>query len=471
MSEFFSPYDADRPLMLRCSCGRDHTAAEHQAEASAHAAAATLRQRSLTSEFELYSNEFIEATLVKALFPQDAVRRRFLRAVGKRTAMAAIASVLPVASLQAMAQEKQGALEKTNLKVGFIPITCATPLIMAHPLGFYSKQGLNVEVTKTAGWALIRDKMMNKEYDATHFLSPMPLAISMGIGSNPVPMNVATIQNTNGQAITLANKHKDKRDPKLWKGFKFAVPFEFSMHNFLLRYYVAEHGLNPDTDIQIRVVPPPEMVANLRAGNIDGYLGPDPFNQRAVYEEIGFLHLLTRDLWNGHPCCAFGTSTAFIQQNPNTFAALYRSVLTAAAMARQPENRELIAKVIAPAQYLNQPETVLTQVLTGRFADGLGKIQTVPDRADFDPIPWQSMAVWMLTQMQRWGYIKGEVNYQQIAEKVFLLTEARKQMKALDQKVPEGPGGAYPKFKIMGREFDAAKASEYAKSFPIRKAA
>jgi len=471
MSEFFSPYDADRPLMLRCSCGRDHTAAEHQAEASAHAAAATLRQRSLTSEFELYSNEFIEATLVKALFPQDAVRRRFLRAVGKRTAMAAIASVLPVASLQAMAQEKQGALEKTNLKVGFIPITCATPLIMAHPLGFYSKQGLNVEVTKTAGWALIRDKMMNKEYDATHFLSPMPLAISMGIGSNPVPMNVATIQNTNGQAITLANKHKDKRDPKLWKGFKFAVPFEFSMHNFLLRYYVAEHGLNPDTDIQIRVVPPPEMVANLRAGNIDGYLGPDPFNQRAVYEEIGFLHLLTRDLWNGHPCCAFGTSTAFIQQNPNTFAALYRSVLTAAAMARQPENRELIAKVIAPAQYLNQPETVLTQVLTGRFADGLGKIQTVPDRADFDPIPWQSMAVWMLTQMQRWGYIKGEVNYQQIAEKVFLLTDAKKQMKALDQKVPEGPGGAYPKFKIMGREFDAAKASEYAKSFPIRKAA
>ena len=468
MSEFFSPYDADRPLMLKCSCGRDHTVAEHQAEASADAAARTLRERSLTSEFEAYSKEFIEATLVKALFPQDAVRRRFLRAVGKGTAMAAISSVLPVASLQAMAQEKQGALEKTHLKIGFIPITCATPLIMAHPLGFYSKQGLNVEVTKTAGWALIRDKMINKEYDATHFLSPMPLAMSMGIGSNQVPMNVATIQNTNGQAIPLANKHKDKRDPKQWKGFKFAVPFEFSMHNFLLRYYVAEHGLNPDTDIQIRVVPPPEMVANLRAGNIDGYLGPDPFNQRAVYEEIGFLHLLTKDLWQGHPCCAFGTSTEFIQKNPNTFAALYRAVLTSAAMARKAENRELIAKVIAPAQYLNQPETVIAQVLTGRFADGLGKVQSAPDRADFDPMPWQSMAVWMLTQMQRWGYIKGDVDYRQIAEKVFLLTDAKKQMKALDMPVPEG---AYPKFKIMGREFDPAKAAEYAKSFPIRKVA
>jgi nitrate/nitrite transport system substrate-binding protein len=456
--------------MMKCSCGRDHTVAEHKAEeAGATQATRTLRERSETAEFEAYSNEFIEATLMKALFPQDEVRRRFLRAVGKGTAMAAISSLLPVASLQAMAQDKKGALEKTKLKIGFIPITCATPLIMAKPLGFYDKQGLDVEVIKTAGWALIRDKMINKEYDATHFLSPMPLAISMGAGSNAVPMNVATIQNTNGQAITLHNKHKDKRDPKQWKGFKFGVPFEFSMHNFLLRYYLAEAGINPDIDVQIRVVPPPEMVANLRAGNIDGYLGPDPFNQRAVFDEIGFLHILTKDLWNGHPCCAFGTSTEFIQQNPNTFAALYRAVLTAAAMARQAKNRELIAKVISPQAYLNQPETVVAQVLTGRFADGLGNVLTVPDRADFDPMPWQSMAVWMLTQMQRWGYVKGEVNYNQIAERVFLITDARKHMKDLG--MPFEAGSGYKKHTIMGKEFDPAKAAQYAKSFAISKAA
>ena len=457
-------YDADRPLRLGCSCGAHASGAEH--------AAAELRARSESAEFEAESNSFIEATLMKALFPQDAVRRRFLRAVGRSTAMAAIASVLPVASLQAMAQDtkgKSGALEKKDLKIGFIPITCATPLIMAHPLGFYQKQGLDVQVVKTAGWALIRDKMLNKEYDATHFLSPMPLAISMGAGSNAVPMHVATIQNTNGQAITLANKHKDKRDPKQWKGFKFAVPFEYSMHNFLLRYYVAESGLDPDRDIQIRVVPPPEMVANLRAGNIDGYLGPDPFNQRAVFDEIGFLHVLTKDLWNGHPCCAFGTSTEFIQKNPNTFAALYRAVLTASAMARKPENRELIAKVISPAAYLNQPETVVAQVLTGKFADGLGKVQNVPDRADFDPMPWQSMAVWMLTQMQRWGYVKGDVDYKQIAEKVFLITDARKHMKDLG--MPFTPGSAYEKHTIMGKTFDPAKPAEYLKSFAIRKEA
>jgi nitrate/nitrite transport system substrate-binding protein len=458
----FNPYDADRPLLMRCACGQHASDAEH---ASAEAALTELKRRSETAEFEAYSNDFIEATLVKALFPQDEMRRRFLRAVGKGTAMAAISSVLPIAPLQAMAQEK-GALEKRELKIGFIPITCATPLIMAHPLGFYSKQGLDVQVVKTAGWALIRDKMLNKEYDATHFLSPMPLAISMGAGSTPTPMNVATIQNTNGQAITLHLKHKDKRDPKDWKGFKFAVPFEYSMHNFLLRYYVAEAGLDPDRDIQIRVLPPPEMVANLRAGNIDGYLGPDPFNQRAVFEEIGFLHLLTKDLWNGHPCCAFGTSTEFIKQNPNTFAALYRAVLTSAAMAREAKNRELIAKVIAPQAYLNQPETVLAQVLTGKFADGLGNVKTVPDRADFDPIPWQSMAVWILTQMKRWGYVKGEVNYKQIAEKVFLLTDAKKQMKALDMKVPEG---AYPKFTIMGKVFDPDKPDAYINGFAIKR--
>jgi len=135
------------------------------------------------------------------------------------------------------------------------------------------------------------------------------------------------------------------------------------MHNFLLRYYLAEAGLNPDTDAQRRVVPPADMVTNLRADNIDGFLGPDPFNQRAVYEEVGFLHLPTKDIWNGYPCCAFGTSTEFIQKNPNT-------------------------------------------------------------------------------------------------------TDAKKRMKELGQMTPDG---AYPKFSVMGQEFDAAKAEQYATGFAIDK--
>ena len=450
MSKRFDAYDADRPLMLRCACGENHAPGEHDSAAASP---------------EQLSQDFMEASLVKALFPVDSVRRGFLRAVGANTARAAIASVLPLGALQAMAQER-GPLEKKDLKIGFIAITCASPLIMADPLGFYKKEGLNVQLNKTAGWALIRDKMINKEHDASHFLSPMPLAMTMGLGSNQVNMNVASIQNTNGQAITLHVKHKANRDPKNWKGFKFAIPFEYSMHNFLLRYYLAENGLNPDTDVQLRVVPPPEMVANLRAGNIDGFLGPDPFNQRAVFEELGFIHILSKEIWDGNPCCAFGVSDEFIKQNPNTFAALYRAVLGASFMASQPKDRDLIAKVIAPTQYLNQPEAVLQQVLSGKFADGLGNIRNVPDRANFDPVPWQSMAVWMLTQMKRWGYVKGDVNYKQIAEKVFMLTDAKKQMVLAGFKPPEG---AYKKFKVMGKEFDPAKPDEYVKSFAINK--
>ena len=444
-------YNADKPLMLHCACGQAHSPEEQQSQAAL--------------SVEDTSRNFMEAAFIKALFPVDSVRRNFLRAVGANTARAAIASMMPLGALEAMAQDK-GSLEKKDLKIGFIAITCASPLIMADPLGFYRKEGLNVQLNKTAGWALIRDKMINKEHDASHFLSPMPIAMTMGLGSNQVGMNVASIQNTNGQAITLHVKHKDKRDPKQWKGFKFAVPFEYSMHNFLLRYYLAENGVNPDTDVQIRVTPPPEMVANLRAGNIDGFLGPDPFNQRAVYDEVGFIHILSKEIWDGHPCCAFGVSDEFIKQNPNTFAALYRAILTASYMASQPKDRELIAKIIAPTQYLNQPETVLAQVLTGKFADGLGGIKNVPDRANFDPVPWQSMAVWMLTQMKRWGYIKGDVNYKQIAEKVFLLTDAKKHMAEAGFKPPEG---AYKKFKVMGKEFDPAKPDDYVKSFAINK--
>jgi len=124
--------------------------------------------------------------------------------------------------------------------------------------------------------------MLNKEHDASHFLSPMPLAISMGLGSAAAADARGHVQNVNGQAITLHMKHKDKRDPKQWKGFKFAVPFEYSMHNSLLRYYVAEHGLDPDTDIQIRVTPPPEDGGQPARRQHRRLPRPDPFNQRAV---------------------------------------------------------------------------------------------------------------------------------------------------------------------------------------------
>ena len=300
---------------------------------------------------------------------------------------------------------------------------------MADPLGFYKKHGLDVEVIKTAGWAVIRDKTINKEYDAAHMLAPMPLAITMGVGSNPIPYTMPAVENINGQAITLAMKHKDKRNPKDWKGFKFGVPFDFSMHNYLLRYYLAENGLDPDRDVQIRSVPPPEMVANLRADNIDGFLGPDPFNQRAVFDGVGFIHLLTKELWDGHPCCAFAASREFMTTMPNTYAALLKAIIDATAFAAKQENRKQIAEAIAPANYLNQPQVVLEQILTGTYADGLGQVKKDPNRIQFDPFPWESFAVWILTQMKRWGQIKGDIDYNGIARQVFLATDTTKLMK------------------------------------------
>jgi len=267
-----------------------------------------------------------------------------------------------------------------------------------------------------------------------------------------------------GQAITLHKKHKDKRDPKMWKGMKFAVPFDYSMHNFLLRYYVAEHGLDPDKDIQIRVLPPPEMVANLRAENVDGYLAPDPFNQRAVYDGIGFIHILTKEIWDGHPCCAFAASKQFVTENPNSFLALFKAIIDATTYSSKQGNRKEVAKAISPRNYLNQPVSVVQQVLTGVYADGLGNIKRVPDRIDFDPFPWHSMGVWILTQMKRWGYIKGDVDYKKVAEEVYLATRAQKVMKEMGLNPPKETYGTY---SIMGKTFDPAKADAYAKSFAI----
>jgi nitrate/nitrite transport system substrate-binding protein len=441
MSIFDDPFDPARPLTSTgCSCGAHATQAEHDQHA-------LQLQQAVTASEEKRVEGVVASAVLRAMFPQDVARRAFLQSLGASTALAAVSQFFPLkTATEVFAQG--GPIEKKDLKVGFIPITCATPIIMAQPMGFYSKHGLNVEVIKTAGWAVIRDKTLNKEYDAAHMLS--------------------AVENINGQAITLAMKHKDKRDPKDWKGMKFAVPFDYSMHNYLLRYYVAEHGIDPDTDIQIRAVPPPDMVANLRADNIDGFLAPDPVNQRAVYDGVGFIHVLSKEIWDRHPCCAFAASQEFVTQSPNTYAALLKAIIDATAFASKPENRKQIAEAIAPANYLNQPVTVVEQVLTGTFADGLGNVRTVPDRIDFDPFPWQSFAVWIMTQMKRWGQIKGDVDYAGVAQKVFLATDTSKLMKEVGLTPPATTSKS---FVVMGKTFDPSKPEEYLASFKIKKSA
>ena len=455
---FDDPFDADCSLPSGCACGRHRSEAEHAQ------AALALRCEPIENEEKRYGG-VVASAVMRAIFPKDAARRAFLKSVGASTALAAISQFFPLkTATEAFADT--GPPERKDLKVGFIPITCATPIIMGAPLGFYAKQDLNVEVVKTAGWAVVRDKTINKEYDASHMLAPMPIAISLGLGAQAIPFAVPAIENINGQGITLAMKHKDRRDPKEWKGMKFAIPFDYSMHNYLLRYYLAEHGLDPDTDVQLRSVPPPEMVANLRADNIDGFLAPDNICQRAIYDGVGFMHILSKEIWDGHPCCSFAASREFITTAPNSFAALTRAILDATTYASKAENRKQIAEAIAPANYINAPVTVLEQVLTGTYADGLGGIKTDLKRVDFDPFPWQSFAVWMLTQMKRWGQIKGDVDYKAIAEQVYLATGTRKAMAEMGLVAPEAD---YKSFVVMGKTFDPAKPDDYLNSFKIRK--
>ena len=380
MSTFDDPFNAGRELSRTgCVCGQHRSVAEHD-----RAALAPRCEPEASSE-QRYEG-VVASAVMRAMFPNDVARRAFLGSVGAATALAAISQFFPLkTATEAFADS--GVPEKKDLKVGFIPITCATPIIMGAPLGFYAKHGLNVEVVKTAGWAVVRDKTINKEYDAAHMLAPMPIAISLGLGAQAIPFVVPAIENINGQGITLAIRHKDRRDPKDWKGMKFAIPFDYSMHNYLLRYYLAEHGLDPDTDVQLRSVPPPEMVANLRADNIDGFLAPDNICQRAIYDGVGFMHILSKEIWDGHPCCSFAASREFITASPNSFAALTRAILDATAYASKAENRKQIAQAIAPANYINAPVTVLEQVSDRDLCGWTGWRQNRCQARRFRPVP------------------------------------------------------------------------------------
>ncbi len=380
-------------------------------------------------------------------------RRRFLKNLAVGAALVTLANCAPnnnggeqAATEDSPPPEGTENLEKKDLRIGFIPITCATPIIMSEPLGFYSKYGFNAEVVKMPSWGAVRDSAIAGELDAYHMLAPMPIAMTLGLGSASFGVKLASIENINGQAITIANRHKGKvNGPADFKGFVMGVPFPYSMHNLLLRYYLATGGINPDTDVKIRPVPPPDSIAQLVAGDIDAYLMPDPFNQRAVYEEVGYIHKLTKELWPGHPCCAFAASDAWIEQNPNTFRALNKSIIEAAGYAQDPANRPEIAKAISERAFLNQPVEVVEAVLTGNFEDGQGNSREIPDRIAFDPYPWQSFANWISSQLVRWdlqgsGEVKevlGEGKYDEVGKEIFLTDLARELAQELGQTPPE----------------------------------
>jgi nitrate/nitrite transport system substrate-binding protein len=449
MGLFDNPFDSGS--RLRCSCGR-HT------DNQAHEAA-------IAGE-EALAREAIEGAVMRALFPRDAERRRFLRAVGANAALGAIASIFPLGALEAMAQDK-GKVEKKDVKIGFIPITCATPLIMSAPLGFYEKQGLNVTLVKTAGWALIRDKVMNKEYDASHLLAPMPLAISLGVGSGDAADECRHDPELQRPGDHAGDEAQGQSRPEELEGLQVRGALRVLDAQFPAA--LLPRGERPRSR---------QGCADPRGATARD--GGQPARRQPRWLPRSRSLQPARGLRPGrfHPSAdqgALGRPSVLLLRNARRMgqgeSQHFRRALPRGAQRRRhgrgPQNRTTIAEAIAPANYLNQPVAVLEQVLTGKYADGLGNVKTVPNRIEFEPVPWNALGVWILSQMKRWGYLKGDVRYKDIVDQVYLMTDAKKRMKEEGIIAPaEGR-----KIVVMGKVFDPAKADAYVASFAIKKTA
>ncbi len=449
-----------RPHGSRCPCGAHSSMEEHRRELgdAMHAGAYQGEEQQI--------DRTVETAVLKSLFPNPMLRRSFLKAVGAGTALAAISQVFPLSVAQALAKET-APLEKTRLDVGFVPITCTIPLLLAQATGEYAKEGLNVNLIRTPGWSVARDNLVSGQYDASHMVLAMPLTMSLGVGSPQVPTLTSLVQNINGDALALHIKHRDKRnDPSSWKGFRFGIPHDHSVHAMLLRYYLAEHGLDPDNDVELRVYPPPDSVANMAADNLDGMFFAEPWNQRAVYEGVAFLQTLSADIFPNHPCCVLSVTERFVTENPNTYGALFRAVARAGAFADPFENRQQVAELMAPREYLNQPMSVLEQVLLGRYADGLGNIVERRDRIGFKSFPYDSTAIWLLTQLKRWKIIGADVDMSALATEVFRSTDAARRMKDMGLDAPENTMNSHI---IMGKEFNPNQPEAYMNSFEIKR--
>ncbi|TVP64973.1 MAG: twin-arginine translocation signal domain-containing protein [Leptolyngbya sp. LCM1.Bin17] len=394
-------------------------------------------------------------------------RRKFLQNIAVGAALVTLANCAQQPGDDATEAESvsgaTGDLEKTDLKIAFLPITCATPIIMSQPLGIYERHGLDVTLMKYASWSVVRDAAIAGELDAYHMLAPMPISMSLGLGSSPFPMKLASIENNNGQGIAVANKHLGRvNGPADFAGMTIGIPFDYSNHNLLIRYYLASGGLDPDRDVRLLVMPPPDAIAQMSTGQIDAFILPDNFTQRVVFEEIGFIHILTKDLWPGHPCCAFAASQDWMDEHPNTFRAINKAIIDGANYANDPANRQEIAAAIAPREYLNQPVEVLEAVMTGQFEDGQGNTLNVPDRIYFDPYPWKSFASWISTQLVRWGYMPtDQADYDEISQQVFLTDLARELSEELGVEAPQ-ESSRVENLKTMA--FDPAEPDAYLKA-------
>ncbi|MDP8286173.1 MAG: ABC transporter substrate-binding protein, partial [Candidatus Electryonea clarkiae] len=317
------------------------------------------------------------------------------------------------ATINILAAEEAG-LEKTILDISFIPTICTAPLLYAHSHGYFAENGIDVNLKSALGWSGLKELMVHGRVDAAHMLAPMPFACSLGIDGKQTDIRLAAIQNVNGQALTLSKRLSEISDVKEMKGLTFGVPYRFSMQYYLLNHFLAENGVDPLNDVRIIEVAPPRMPYYLEKGWVDGIFAPEPFNLIPVNEGTGFIFVLSKDIWNGHPCCSLAVKKEFIDLYPNTYNAMLESVLLAEKNinSASSEEKKLIAREISTPEYLNREDTTpVEQALSGHFHDGQEEEHTIPDYVKFEPYPREDFGIWMLSQMQRWGQLAGEIDY------------------------------------------------------------
>src|SRR5574343_160800 len=324
--------------------------------------------------------------------------------------------------------------EKSEVKIGFIPLTDCASVVMASVLGLDKKYGVKFVLSKEASWAGVRDKLANGDLDASHVLYGLLYGVQMGIGGQKKDMAVLMGLNNNGQAITLSKKLADKGAVdgaslnKLMqtdkREYTFAQTFPTGTHAMWLYYWLAANGINPMKDAKVISVPPPQMVANMRVGNMDGFCVGEPWNHRAIIDGIGITANTTQDIWKDHPEKVLGCTGEFVKKYPNTARAVMMAVLEASRWIDAGlQNKLKMAETISAKSYVNTGVEAINQRILGRYQNGLGKTWDDPNHMKFFNdgkvnFPYLSDGMWFLTQHKCWGLLKSHPDYLGIAKQV-----------------------------------------------------
>ncbi|WP_293367873.1 CmpA/NrtA family ABC transporter substrate-binding protein [Nevskia sp.] len=415
------------------------------------------------------------------VLPADGARREFLgRSLNLGLSAILLGGVAP-AFLSTVGAADFGKPEKTDISIGFIPLTDCASVVMAGELGLFKKYGLNVTVSKEASWAAVRDKVLLGQLDAAHMLYGMVYGAHLGIGSQKKDMAILMGINHNGQGITLSSKLAEagvkdgaslkKAVAKKDREYTFAQTFPTGTHAMWLYYWLAANGIDPFRDVKNIVIPPPQMVANMRVGNMDGYCVGEPWNARAVFDRIGFTVTTSQAIWKNHPEKVLGTTKEFVDKYPNTARAMVAAVIEASQYIDEMKNRAAVSDIIGGKAYVNAPSQVILGRMQGHYEDGLGKKWSDPDYMKFFAdgevnFPYLSHAAWFLTQLRRWGLLKEDLDYLAVAKQVNQLDLYSSVAKTLGVPVPASALKTETLFD--GVVFDPSKAAAYASGFAIK---